>query len=286
MNVNTSISRPVLRYHGGKFLLAPWIVSNIPAHRVYVDLFGGGGSVLMRKERSFSEVYNDKWGVVVNVFRVLQDRELCKELYRSLYNTPFSREEFNLACSIHEDKIECPVEKARITIIRSFMGFGSASANRNHSTGFRANSNRSGTAPVHDWMNYVRHIYQFRDRLRGVVIENRDYSEIIKQQDSATTFFYADPPYVHETRKMASKKLYELEMTNEDHELLIERLKDVKGKVMISGYRCKMYDDLLSSWWSQDINTHADGANDRVETIWTNYDPAVEIYRQPKLFEE
>ncbi|WP_329956985.1 DNA adenine methylase [Yersinia mollaretii] len=37
------IKHPVIRYHGGKFRLAKWITSFFPAHRCYVEPFGGGG---------------------------------------------------------------------------------------------------------------------------------------------------------------------------------------------------------------------------------------------------
>src|SRR5579863_6792854 len=89
--------RPVLRYHGGKWKLAPWIIEHLPEHRVYVEPFGGGASVLMRKARSYAEVYNDKWDVVVNVFRVLRDAEKAIELKRLLELTPFSRTDFKAA---------------------------------------------------------------------------------------------------------------------------------------------------------------------------------------------
>lgn len=69
----SEIKRPVLRYHGGKFRLAPWIIAQMPPHRIYVEPYGGGGSVLMQKPRSYAEVYNDRWETVVNVFRVLRD---------------------------------------------------------------------------------------------------------------------------------------------------------------------------------------------------------------------
>src|ERR1700749_1527418 len=95
--MTNKITRPVLRYHGGKFLLAPWIASHFPTHRVYVEPFSGGASVLMRKERSYAEVYNDTWGIVVNVFRVLRNPEQAARLEELLRLTPFAREEFE-AC--------------------------------------------------------------------------------------------------------------------------------------------------------------------------------------------
>ena len=62
-----SPKRPILRYHGGKWLLAPWIISRFPAHRVYTEVFGGAASVLMRKSPSYGEVYNDLDGEIVSI---------------------------------------------------------------------------------------------------------------------------------------------------------------------------------------------------------------------------
>jgi DNA adenine methylase len=82
----TKVTRALIRYHGGKFKLAPWIIGYFPEHRVYVEPFGGAASVLLKKERSAAEIYNDMDSEMVNLFRVVRDRGA--ELRKSLELTP------------------------------------------------------------------------------------------------------------------------------------------------------------------------------------------------------
>lgn len=252
-------------------MLAPWIISHFPTHKVYVESFGGGGSVLMRKERSYSEVYNDAWDIVVNVFKVLRDPASAAELERQIRLTPYSRTEF-LACGDQEiSQISDAIEKARRTILRSFAGFGSASTNAKYITGFRANANRSGTTPGHDWANWPNSISTFVNRLQGVVIENKDYRSIIEQQDYPTTLFYFDPPYKHETRNMKrGNAAYAHEMKDEDHVQLCEILKKIQGMVILSGYDNNLYNDMLKGWVKETKRANADGARQRTEVLWMN----------------
>ena len=254
-----------MRYHGGKWLLAPWIIGHFPAHRTYVEPYGGGASVLMRKPRSYSEVYNDAWADVVNVFRVIRDNG--KHLAELLSLTPFSRDEFVLT----SDRSDDPIEQARRTIFRSMAGFGSAAVNGKYATGFRANSSRSGTTPALDWRNYPGCVPAFVDRMRGVVIENKDAWEVMLQHDSEVTLHYVDPPYMHETRNMArGNAAYKMELSVEDHDVLLERLQELAGAVIVSGYRTDLYDERLSTWSRVDRAAKADGARDRIESLWLN----------------
>ena len=258
--------RPVMRYHGGKWQLAPWIISHFPEHRIYVEPFGGAASVLLRKPRSYAEVYNDLADNVVNVFRVLRDRTMAKELRDLLYLTPFSRTDFN---DTYTSDATDPVERARQTIYRSMAGFGSAAATRGYRTGFRSNSNRSGTTPAHDWAHYPEHIPAFVERLRGVIIENRNALEVMQMHDTTETLHYCDPPYVHSTRtKVGWQKPYVHELTDDDHGRLAECIKGLSGMVIISGYDCGLYHDLFDDWRKDKKEARADGARKRTEVLW------------------
>ena len=252
-------ARPLVRYHGGKWRLAPWILSHFPPHRCYVEPFGGGGSVLLRKPRAYAEVYNDLGGEIVNLFRVARDEG--EKLAQLCELTPFARAEFVESYEPSPD----PLEQARRTLTRSFMGFGSNSLHQK--SGFRANSNRSGTTPAHDWMNYPAALRVTIQRLRGVVIENRDALECMRHHDTPETLHYADPPYVMATRS-DEKHDYPHEMTDVDHQQFAEGIKQLKGKVVVSGYRCDAYDELFCGWQRVDKATHADGAAKRIESLW------------------
>lgn len=264
----TGPARPVLRWHGGKWKLAPWVIENLPPHRIYVEPFGGAASVLMRKERSYAEVYNDLDANVVNLFRVLRDPVRAAALTEMLRLTPFAREEHETAYTDTSDELE----RARQLIVLAFMGFGSNGHNRRRKTGFRSNSNRSGTTPAHDWVSYPHCIPAFVERLRGVVIESRPAIDVMRQHDSDETLHYVDPPYLPETRSglMHSSECYAHEMTTEEHVSLLAALKELRGMVVLSGYPAPLYDDALSSWTRIERKALADGARDRVEVLWLN----------------
>lgn len=284
--MSTVPTRPVLRYHGGKWRIAPWIISHFPAHRVYVEPFGGGGSVLLRKPRSFAECYNDVDGEVVNVFRVLRDPALAEQLRRACVLTPWSRTEF-WACygPISDDA----VERARMCIYRSFAAHGSTHRS-GHRTGFRARAwsqNRTGPG---DWCNWPDQVHSYIDRLRGVVIESRHAFEIIEQQDSPDTLFYVDPPYPLSTRTSVrwrsesdAGRAYVANLTDDEHRQLAGLLHSIAGMVVLSGYPCELYDDeLYPDWQRSTKRAMAEGARVRTEVLWIN--PAAANVLQTSLF--
>lgn len=276
-----TVTRPILRYHGGKWKLAPWIIANMPAHTYYTEAFGGAASVLLRKKRSHSEVYNDLDDEVVNLFRVV--REDGDRLIDNLANTPFARREFDLSYAPTDD----PIEQARRTVIRGFMGFGSA-ASSGAKTGFRSQNHGNGTSCAGDWNNLPSALKATIERLRGVVIENCEAVKIFKQHDHVEALHYVDPPYVFETRRLKNpycKKGYRHEMTDDDHSELAATLQGLKGMVMLSGYRCDLYDSLYEGWERMERNALADGARPRVECLWFNAAAARRSGRQGLLTE-
>tara|TARA_S200002703_G_C3774566_1_gene238468 strand:- start:47 stop:721 length:675 start_codon:yes stop_codon:yes gene_type:complete len=212
----------------------------------------------MRKDRSYAEVYNDLDDEIVNLFRVVRDNG--RELIEKLELTPFSRVDFKESY----ESTNHPIEQARRTVARSYMGFGSNAHNKK--TGFRCNSNRSGTTPAHDWRNYPKAVTAMVERLRGVVIENRCALEVMKHQDTKETLHYVDPPYVPETRDAGGD--YRHEMTVEDHKQMAEVLNGLDGMIVLSGYRSKLYDELFAGWKRVERRALADGAKERTECLW------------------
>lgn len=260
----TAPTRPILRWHGGKWLLAPWIISHMPQHRVYVEPFGGAASVLMRKGRAHAEIYNDLDDEVVNLFRVLRSPDAGR-LIDLLRLTPFAASEFAAAYAAASD----PVERARRTVVRSFMGFGSNGVHR--ATGFRSNSNRSGTTPARDWVNYPEALAAVVERLRGVVVLNRDACEVMAAHDASDALHYVDPPYHFDTRADGGAD-YAHEMSDGDHADLLAFLRTLKGRVMLSGYPHDSYDAALDGWTRIEKSALADGARKRVEVLWCNFE--------------
>jgi len=275
-------ARPVLRYHGGKFRLAPWILSFFPRHTVYVEPFGGAASVLLQKPRVGAECYNDLDGTIVNLFRILRDPERALELQHLVELTPFARDEFDWAY----EPAATDMDLAHKTIIKSFMGHGSDSATRGCRTGFRSKLTDGRVLPAVEYSTWSNAIPSFTRRLRGVVIENRNALEVIERMDSPSTLIYADPPYCHSTRsaimgRSAKTHGYRHEMTDDDHRALAAVLHKAQGMVVLSGYPSDLYDlELFPDWIRHERRHVADGGRQRTEVVWINEACAIALDQQ------
>lgn len=270
-------------WYGGKYSHLDWLLPCLPACHHYCEPFGGSGAVLLNRPPSPVETYNDLDGEVVNFFRVLRENQ--DELIRQIALTPFSREEFAIACEPGDSITD--MERARLFYVRARqVRTGLAQTATLGRWANCKNTSRSGMSGVISrWMGGVAQLEDIANRLLRVQIENRPAIELIKLYDDPHTLFYCDPPYVHSTR--GDNKAYEFEMTDEQHIELAIVLNNVKGKVAVSNYDCELMDKLYPSpkWkkvYAPEKQIHS--THDiRQEVLWINYSLELES-KQQSLF--
>jgi DNA adenine methylase len=260
--------RPQAKWHGGKFYLAPKIVPYFGPHHTYVEPFGGSASVLLNKERSPVEVYNDLDTRIVRFFRVLRDHDT--EFRRRLALTPYSEAEFEAALTPAEDE----VEQAR----RDFVRWRQSIGGRGRAFSFTLHRVRRDMVDVVSGFRSMveEELPRIVERLRTVQYLNRPALDVIRAWDGERTLFYCDPPYVPSTRSEGSREVYACEMTEQDHRELAAVLNAVRGRVVLSGYPSELYDELYQGWRVAefDMANHASGGRRKARTrerIWMNW---------------
>lgn len=265
-----SRKRIAFGWYGGKFSHLKWLLPLLPECHHYCEPFAGSAAVLLNREPSPVETYNDIDGEVVNFFRVLRDRK--DQLIQAIGLTPFSREEFYRSLNTNGNDLS-ELERARRFFVRARqVRTGLAQTASLGRWANCKNTSRAGmSGVVSRWLGSVKMLPEIAERLLRVQIENRPAIELIQLYDSKRTLFYCDPPYPHEVRGDA--KAYGFEMTDEEHERLAEILRRVKGRVAVSGYRSKLMDKLYRGW------SHVEALSkmchsvkqSRTEALWMNY---------------
>ncbi|MBX6423322.1 DNA adenine methylase [Thermosulfurimonas sp. F29] len=270
--VSSSATRIMaFRWYGGKFSHVDWIVPLLPPAFHYCEPFGGSAAILLNKEPSPVETYNDIDGDLVNFFRTLRDKP--EELIRKLYWTPFSREEFLKAWEARGRTDLDDVERARLFFVRAEqVRLGLAQrATPGRWAWCKLTSRRGMSGAVSRWISRIEALWLVAERLRTVQIEHDDALEVIKRYDSPDTLFYLDPPYVHEAR--SDPNAYGNEMDAADHERLARLLRQTRGKVALSGYNSPLMEDLYGDWPRVEApeRTIQSSKGKRREVLWVNY---------------
>jgi DNA adenine methylase len=264
-------------WYGGKFSHLAWLLPLLPRCHHYCEPFAGSGAVLLNRKPSPVETYNDLDGEVCNFFRVLRDQR--DALIEAIGLTPFSREEFELAC--HLDPQLPSLERARRFYVRARqVRTGLAQTASLGRWANCKNTSRAGMSGVISrWLGAVEMLPQIADRLLRVQIENRPAIDVIRLYDSPKTLFYCDPPYVHSTRGDA--RAYGYEMTDDEHCNLAEVLNSVKGMVALSNYDCELMNKLYPpKRWRKIVappRTNHSTKGKRVEVLWVNYNPPKQL---------
>lgn len=266
--------KPILRYFGGKFRLAPWIIAHFPRHDIYVEPFAGGGSVFFAKEPApRGETLNDLDHEIINLFRLLRGPQ-ADDLIKAVALTPWSRAEFQLAHLMADD----PLERARRLVVRSHMSHGTLATRPDPARGFRIDGTSGSTVVAREWARLPEALERAARRLLAATIECRDAVDLIADFNDPKVLIYLDPPYVHETR--SAKRLrgqpyhaYQHELDEAQHHRLLDAAEASRAMVVISGYSCELYRARLAGWTRVDKAALSHRQQQRVESLWLN--PAV-----------
>lgn len=258
-------------WYGGKYSHLDWLLPLLPRTIHYCEPFGGSAALLINREPSPVETYNDLDGEVVNFFHVL--REQKEALIEAIGLTPFSRAEFEAAINEPTAKL-ANLERARRFYIRARQvrtGLAQkASAGRWAHCVLTSRAGMAGA--VSRWLGAVEDLPFIAQRLLRVQIEHAPAIDVIQRYDSEEILYYCDPPYPHSTRGDANAYAYE--MTDDQHRELAGVLRNVKGKVALSGYQCDLMEELYGDWQrieAEERITHS-VKSPRQEVLWMNYD--------------
>jgi len=258
-------------WYGGKFSHLDWLLPLLPKTKHFCEPFAGSAAVLINREPSPVETYNDLDGDVANFFRVLREKK--EQLIESIGLTPFSREEFEKAISEPTEELS-DLERARRFYIRARqVRTGLAQRASSGRWAHCRLTSRAGMAgAVSRWLGSVEALPEIAQRLLRVQIEHDTAINVIKRYDSKETLFYCDPPYPHGSR--GDNNAYKYEMTDDEHRELAKVLHNVEGKVALSSYHCNLMDELYGNWQTIEGPTKLVHSvkQPRTEVLWVNYE--------------
>lgn len=254
--------KPILKYPGAKWALAPWIVQYLPRTPHYVEPYCGSAAVFFNLPwRPKHAVLNDLSGDIVNLFRVIRERG--DELAALIEMTPWAREEYRQSYEPTDDGLE----RARRFLVRVWQSHGSyAVAGRN--TWSIGPIDDGGTPRAYGWRRLPQMITDCALPLWEAHIANDPAMDIIAQYARPSALLYVDPPYPLALRKPG---IYTVDnMTDADHLALLDALDAHPGPVVLSGYHCALYDDRLAHWHTVETKAQAEKGNTRTEVLWLN----------------
>jgi len=274
-------------WFGGKRTMAPDIVTELGKHTQYFEPFCGSMAVLFAKEPSQKETVNDMHGDLINLARVLQDRDAAEALYERLGRTLFSeglldqaRVELNVVSSqvaIESESIDpspATCNRAYWYFLASWMGRNGTAGTARLDYQIAVRWTKGGGSPTVRFRNAIESIPWWHERLRNVVILKRDAFSIIDRfEDVKETAIYADPPYVDTTRSKGAIKngrggryLHEFNHADDspdlfdqasdpkkkkknDHQRLADALNQYKhARIVVSYYDSPMIRELYKGW--------------------------------------
>lgn len=201
----------------------------MPAHKIYVEPFFGGGAVFFRKAKAGIEVINDHDNTLMNFYSCVQNR--FDELQQLISQTLHSETMYYHAKDIWNNRVEASeIEKAwAVWIITNGSYTGSMHGGWKWCNG--TSGGHTGTFIKNKRNDFQEQLHQ---RLDQVQISCRDAIRVISDRDTPDTFFYIDPPYP------GSFQGHYKGYTMEDLEELLSVLISIKGRFVLSNYWSKL----------------------------------------------
>lgn len=266
-----------IQWVGGKGNLRERILPLIPYDTLYVEPFGGAGTILFGREPSEIEIYNDIDGRLVNLFRELQDKDTFEKLKYRLDNTLYSLEEHKLAMQILADKDSSSHDRAWAFFVGQNQGFGGKPSDKSWGRRFTYNS-------AQGWFNRLSNLEWWHERMKNIAVENRDALVVLDYWNRDDAVIYCDPPYVPAVRKSNSNNFYDSEPDADYHESLVDKFLNCKGSIVVSGYPNEIYKKLEDNGWerkdfdtvifltgrTEEVKKNKELETKRIECVWRN----------------
>lgn len=181
--------RTPISYYGGKQRMADIILRLMPAHKIYVEPYFGGGAIFFSKGKSYLEVINDINGNLVNFYQVMKDRfdELNYEIEHTLYSEELHKKAFNI--------YKHPRGYSKIKRAWAFWMITNNSFSCKIGGGWKFDNGTGGSHQGVANRNKTVEFKFYKDRLKHVQISQRDALTVINNRNTEDTFLYLDPPY-------------------------------------------------------------------------------------------
>ena len=223
--------RAPFSYPGGKSRSLQFILPNLPNRKVYTEVFGGSGAVLLNRERCNLEVFNDAHSGVTAFYRCLRDRESFDKLVDWLTLTVHSREEFHFCKDTWED-CKDPIERAARWYYMVQCSFGS----KGYTWGRAKGGDYIGIPGR--IQGKLKSFEPVARRMQRVQVENMDAMDCLRDYDTMYAVHYLDPPYME-----CDQSIYKHNLNKLGHTKLMECVFGLKGFVAVSGFANDIYDN-------------------------------------------
>ncbi|MCI0506732.1 MAG: DNA adenine methylase [Gammaproteobacteria bacterium] len=178
------------KWVGGKSRLRKQIISLLPKHTCYIEIFSGAAWVLFGKPPSDVEVLNDIDQELVTFFRVVKEKP--EKLIASFEWELVSRTEFQRLASLDPTQLT-DVQRAHRFYYLIMAGWGGELKYPRFQTSISDGGH--GNRLIGALETLKERITPVHARLQTVIIENLDWRKCIERYDRQTTVMYLDPPY-------------------------------------------------------------------------------------------